>query len=77
MTKQALLLQEQALRLDPGERYKLLLALWESLAPEDDVPLTAEEIALIEERFADHRANPNDTIPAEEVHRRLKSRKPA
>ncbi|MBX3473677.1 MAG: addiction module protein [Planctomycetes bacterium] len=77
MTKQALQLQELAMKLPPAERYELLVALWESLGLQGEAELSAEELALIEQRLADHRANPQDTIPADEVFKRLRNRRPA
>jgi len=43
----------------------------------DDPPLSDADEALIEARLAAHRANPESSVPLEEMKARLRSRKPA
>ena len=40
----------------------------------EDVPLSSDDEALIESRLAAHRADPNSSIPLEEVKRRLRNK---
>ena len=40
----------------------------------DDPPLSAADEALIEERLAEHHANPSSSIPLDELKTRLRSR---
>ena len=41
----------------------------------DDPPLSAADEALIESRLAAHRANPQSSVPLDEMKARLRSRK--
>jgi len=41
----------------------------------DDPPLSAADEALIESRLATHRANPQSSVPLDEMKARLRSRK--
>jgi len=43
----------------------------------DNPPLSDADEALIEARLAAHRANPESSVPLEEMKARLRSRKPA
>lgn len=52
----------------------MLLELWSTLSGENDVELTAEEKALLDQRLAEHEANPHDTIPADEAIARLRGK---
>jgi putative addiction module component (TIGR02574 family) len=50
--------------LSPAERIELAEDLWDSVAQEAaGQPLKAHEIAEIEKRLAEHRANPQDVVP--------------
>jgi putative addiction module component (TIGR02574 family) len=40
----------------------------------DDLPLSAEDEALIQVRLAEHHAEPGSSIPIDEMKRRLRSR---
>ena len=40
----------------------------------DDPPLAAADEELVEERLAEHHANPSSSIPLDEMKRRLRSR---
>ena len=48
-----------ALKLSPGDRLELIEALWDTLADED-LPITPEERALLDERLVDLERTPND-----------------
>jgi putative addiction module component (TIGR02574 family) len=50
--------------LSPAERIELAEDLWDSVAQEAaGQPLKAHEIAEIDKRLAEHRANPQDVVP--------------
>lgn len=52
-------LLEEAIRLPVGERVDLVEAIWDSIAAEAGLlPLTAEQIAVIDERLREHRKDP-------------------
>jgi len=62
------------LKLSPGERAELALALWESLDESDReaaVDLTPAQAAEFERRLAEHHADPSTAIPWSEVRRKL------
>lgn len=63
----------EALKLSPSDRLQLIEALWDTLA-EEDLPVTPEERALLDERLADLEANPSDQSPWPEVKARLEQR---
>jgi putative addiction module component (TIGR02574 family) len=60
----------EALKLSPGDRLRLIEALWETLS-EQEIPVTSEERALLDARLADLEANPGDQSPWPEVRARL------
>ena len=64
----------EALKLSLSERLQLIEALWDTL-PEEDIPVTAEERALLDARLADLEANPDDQSPWSEVKARLEQRR--
>ena len=64
----------EALKLSLSERLQLIEALWDTLS-EEDIPLTAEERALLDARLADLEANPDDQSPWSEVKARLEQRR--
>lgn len=74
MTSAVAKIKEQFANLSDNERLQLLLELWSTLSGENDVELTAEEKALLDQRLAEHEANPHDTIPAEEAIARLRGK---
>ena len=54
------------LKLSPQDRAALAMALWESLDDsqrEKELSLTAEQIAEIDRRLAEHLADPGSAIP--------------
>ena len=63
----------EALKLSPRDRLRLLEALWDTLS-EEDLPVAAEERALLDARLADLEANPSDQSPWPEVKARLDQR---
>ncbi|MBI2219134.1 MAG: addiction module protein [Candidatus Rokubacteria bacterium] len=65
----------EALKLSPSDRLQLIEALWDTLS-EEDLPVTAEERALLDGRLADLEANPGDQSPWSEVKARLEQRRP-
>jgi putative addiction module component (TIGR02574 family) len=69
----AVTLMEKARALSRAERMQLLTALWENLTEERGHPVvTREETALLDERLAEHRARPHETIPAAQAEKRLR-----
>jgi putative addiction module component (TIGR02574 family) len=67
-------LLEEARRLSPRDRLQLIEALWDSLSDED-IPVTAEERALLDSRLSDLEANPSDQSPWSDVKTRLEQRR--
>lgn len=67
-------LLEKARKLSPRDRLELIAALWDTLS-EEDIPVTAEERALLDARLADLEANPGDQSPWPEVKARLEQRR--
>lgn len=64
-----------ALKLSPSDRLELIEALWDTLSDED-LPVTAEERALLDERLADLERDPNAQSSWDEVKARLEQRRP-
>jgi putative addiction module component (TIGR02574 family) len=65
------------LNLPPGERAELAMALWESLSNaerEAALELTAQDVAELDRRWADHVRRPESAIPWDEVRRKLLDR---
>lgn len=63
-------IKNQAPALPVEEREQLASELWDSTLK----PLTDEQKALLDERLAAYRANPNDVYPADEVYRAVRAR---
>jgi putative addiction module component (TIGR02574 family) len=62
-------------RLSKAEKLQLVEDLWDEIASlPDDLPISAEEIALLEKRFAAHRAAPGTALSLEEFKRQLAAR---
>jgi putative addiction module component (TIGR02574 family) len=64
----------ELLKLPPRERAELAMALWESLTDgerEAEVALTPEQEAELDQRLAEHLANPASAIPWDEVRQKL------
>lgn len=64
----------EALKLSPGDRLRLIEALWGTRS-EEDIPVTLEERALLDVRLADLEANPEDQSPWSQVKARLEQRR--
>ena len=65
----------ELLKLSPGQRAELALALWESLDDADreaEVELSPEQEAELDHRVAEHLTDPASAIPWEDVRRKLK-----
>ena len=71
MTSEAL---DALLKLPPGDRAELAIALWESLDDqqrETQLSLSPEQAAELDRRLSEHLANPASGIPWEEVRNKL------
>ena len=64
----------EALKLSPSDRLQLIETLWDTLS-EEDIPITLEERALLDERLADLEQNPDAQSPWPEVKVRLEQRR--
>lgn len=68
----------ELLKLPPGDRAELAMALWASLdeaSRNEELALTPEQIAELDRRFAEHQADPSSARSWEEVERRLRDRR--
>ncbi|MDD5037184.1 MAG: addiction module protein [Methylococcaceae bacterium] len=65
----------QVKTLSVAERIELIGVVWETLSP-SEVPVSAEERALLDARLADMEQNPEDQSPWSEVQARLKRQLP-
>lgn len=55
-------------RLTVDERIALVTAIWDSIAADTPAPvLTDEQRAELARRLAEHKANPADVVPWEEI----------
>jgi putative addiction module component (TIGR02574 family) len=68
-------LQKELMALTPAERVELAMDLWDSVAPADLPPLTAEQIDAIDQELAAHERDPTEAIPWEQVRSELQSRR--
>jgi putative addiction module component (TIGR02574 family) len=68
-------LLQELLKLSPAERIELVNVLWESLSPADVPPLTAEQEAELDRRWAEHERDPSSAIPWDDVLSWLRSRR--
>jgi putative addiction module component (TIGR02574 family) len=62
------------LKLPPGDRAELAMALWDSLTDrerEAELQLTDEQRAELDRRWAEHVANPGSAIPWADVRAKL------
>lgn len=65
-------LLEQAAKLSVSERIELVEAIWDTVPEsQNDLALTAAQIALLEQRLAAYRDNPQAGSSWEEVRTRL------
>jgi putative addiction module component (TIGR02574 family) len=68
----------ELLKLPPGERAELAMALWESLTDaerEVELALTTEQEAELDRRWSEHLKNPSSAASWSEVRRKLLGRK--
>ena len=64
----------QLLRLPPGDRADLAMALWESLSDDEregELALSPEQRAELDRRWADHQKRPDNVVPWSDVRRKL------
>ena len=55
-------------RMSVEDRIALALAIWDSIAAEPHPPLLTEaQRQELQRRLDDHRANPNDVVPWEQI----------
>ena len=65
----------ELLKLPPADRADLAMALWASLDDSSrgtELALTREQIAELDRRFAEHRADPGSARSWDEVERELR-----
>ena len=60
--------------LPPEEKLALIDEIWETLSPED-LPVSSEEMALLDARMAEFEARPLDQSPWAVVKARLEQRR--
>ena len=68
----------ELLKLPGVERAELAMALWDSLTDAEragELPLTAEQKAELDRRWAEHLENPGSAVPWSEVRQKLLGRK--
>jgi putative addiction module component (TIGR02574 family) len=58
-----------------ADRLELIGKIWDTIGPDDDVPLTDWQKKLLDERMEQHRKNPDDVYTAEEFRERLRRRR--
>ena len=65
-------LLKQAAKLSVNERIELVEAIWDTVhESQNELPLTAAQFALLEQRLTAYRENPQAGSPWEEVRARL------
>lgn len=66
----------ELLELPPDERLELAEELWDSVMTDQGnlPPLTAEQMAEIDRRIAEHERDPSSAVPLEVVMERLRAR---
>ena len=67
-------LRDQVMQLSSDDRLELAFDLWDSLEAEQFREVSAEDIAIAQERLAEHLAHPDEAIPMEIVMAELASR---
>jgi putative addiction module component (TIGR02574 family) len=68
----------ELLKLPPGDRAELAMALWASLDDASrgtELALTPEQIAELDRRFAEHQANPDSARSWHDVENKLRDRR--
>ncbi len=67
--------RSELLKLSEAERIQLAQDLWDSIPPASEaLRLSAEQIREMEERLAEHLADPCSAIPADEARALLRNR---
>ena len=67
------IIKRQALALKPAQRLRLVQDLWDSFVAEPrDVQIPDEHKRLIDQRLAEHQADPDSAITLAEAKRRLR-----
>lgn len=61
----------EILAMPVADRMALVEKIWESISNERAVPLSDEQRRILEERLAEHRANPNSGTPWKQVKKEL------
>ncbi len=61
----------EVVRLPVDERIEFAGAIWDSISPTEDLPLTDVQCHELDRRLADLERNPGASIPWEEVRARL------
>jgi len=65
----------ELLKLSEAERIQLAQDLWDSIPPASEaIPLSSDQLHEMEERLAEHIADPSSAIPADEARTRLRER---
>ncbi len=65
----------ELLKLSEAERIQLAQDLWDSIpSASEALPLSAEQLHEMEERLAEHLADPSSAIPADEARALLRER---
>jgi putative addiction module component (TIGR02574 family) len=67
----------QLLRLPPGDRADLAMALWESLSDDEregELALSPEQRAELDRRWAEYEKRPDNVVPWSDVRRKLLAR---
>ena len=75
MTDQLKRLTEEARRLTAAERAELIERLWDTFEPDSDVPGMPDwHRAGLDQRLAEHEADPGSIVPWAEARARLAAR---
>ncbi len=67
-------LWSELMKLTPTERIDLVQDLWDSIAQHDLPPLSEEEKAELDRRYAEHLRDPGSALKWEDVKARLLAR---
>ena len=68
------IIKKEFLALELDEQIELVGDLWDLIAADvSAAPLTPDQMAELDRRLAEHRADPGSAIPWEDVKRRLRS----
>ena len=60
------------MRLSVAERVRLVQDIWDTLQPTaEELPLSAEQRRILDQRISEHERDPDSAVPWEEVKDRL------